>query len=358
MPKVSILVPIYNVEIYLNNCLDSLINQTMQDIEIICINDGSTDGSLKILKEYAQKDSRIKLIDKENSGYGASMNIGLDKATGEYIGIVEPDDFANTKMYEALYNLAVKKDAEIVKSDYFFYTTKNNLSRKAGKISFLEANKVTDVKKLKKLLKMAPSIWSAIYKREFLNQNNIRFLETAGASYQDTSFSFKALTLAQRIVLTDKAYLNYRQDNENSSVKSKTKVDLICKEYDEITDFLNKNPKIKEYTNTQKLMKQYAGYMWNLKRIDEQFRPEFIEIFAKTFKKYSEADEITNEFYKKVKKPEFELLLSDKIAFFKYINEVIEAENKNNKRRKLFSVRINFSRVSIVLFGKQIVEIG
>ena len=205
MPKVSILVPVYNVKNYLNNCLDSLIYQTMQDIEIICINDGSTDGSFEILKEYAQKDSRIKLINKENSGYGASMNIGLDTATGEYIGIVEPDDFANTKMFESLYNLAVKNDAEIVKSDYLFYTTKNNQSRKAGKITFFEANKVTDARKSKKLLKMAPSIWSAIYKRDFLVKNNIRFLETAGASYQDTSFSFKALTLAQRIILTDKA---------------------------------------------------------------------------------------------------------------------------------------------------------
>ena len=358
MPKVSILVPVYNVESYLNNCLDSLIYQTMRDIEIICINDGSTDGSFEILKQYSEKDKRIIVIDKGNSGYGASMNIGLDKATGEYIGIVEPDDFANTKMFENLYKLAIKNDAEIIKSDYLFYTTKNNQSRKAGKINIFEANKVTDARKSKKLLKMAPSIWSAIYKREFLTKNNIRFLETAGASYQDTSFSFKALTLAKRIVLTDKAYLNYRQDNENSSVKSKAKVDLICKEYDEITDFLNKNPQIKEYANIQKLIKQYAGYMWNLKRIDEQFRPEFIEIFAETFKKYYEADEITNEFYKKVKKSEFELLLSDKIAFFNYINEVVEKENSNNKRRKLFSVRINFSRVSIILFGKQIVEIG
>ena len=100
MPKVSIIIPTYNVEDYLRECMESVVRQTLHDIEIICINDGSTDGSLKILQEYAQKDSRIVLVDKMNEGYGVGMNIGLDKATGEYVGIVEPDDFVPLSMYE------------------------------------------------------------------------------------------------------------------------------------------------------------------------------------------------------------------------------------------------------------------
>ena len=84
MAKVSIIIPTYNVEMYLVECMESVVNQTLKDIEIICINDGSTDGSLEILKSYAQKDDRIVLVDKENGGYGIGMNIGLDKATGEY----------------------------------------------------------------------------------------------------------------------------------------------------------------------------------------------------------------------------------------------------------------------------------
>lgn len=90
--KVSIVVPIYNVEKYLRQCLDSIVNQTLKNIEIICVNDGSTDNSLKIIQEFADKDSRIKIINKENTGYGNSMNIGFDAAIGEYIGIVESDD--------------------------------------------------------------------------------------------------------------------------------------------------------------------------------------------------------------------------------------------------------------------------
>ena len=113
--KVSVLVPIYNVEEFLPECLDSLVNQTLKDIEFICINDGSKDDSLKILKEYAKKDKRILIINKKNSGYGDSMNKGLEKAKGEYIGIVESDDFIDLDAFEKLYNIAKKNDADVVK---------------------------------------------------------------------------------------------------------------------------------------------------------------------------------------------------------------------------------------------------
>lgn len=106
MAKVSIIVPAYNVEPYLVECMESITKQTLSDIEIICINDGSTDGTLKILKSYAEKDPRIVLIDKENGGYGIGMNIGLSVATGEYIGIVEPDDFVPVNMFGDLYEIA------------------------------------------------------------------------------------------------------------------------------------------------------------------------------------------------------------------------------------------------------------
>ena len=119
--KVSVLVPVYNVEEFLPECLDSLVGQTLKDIEIICINDGSRDGSLDIIKEYAKKDSRIVVIDKKNSGYGDSMNKGLAKASGEYVGIVESDDFIDRDAFEIMYELAKKYDVEIVKGNYYEY---------------------------------------------------------------------------------------------------------------------------------------------------------------------------------------------------------------------------------------------
>ena len=116
--KVSVIVPTYNVEPYLRECMDSIIGQTLKELEIICVNDGSTDGSLAILKEYAEKDSRVVLIDKQNAGYGCAMNDGLDRATGEYIGIVEPDDFVDSHMYEDLYRIAKEKDLDVIKGRF------------------------------------------------------------------------------------------------------------------------------------------------------------------------------------------------------------------------------------------------
>lgn len=358
MPKVSILVPIYNVEKYLKECLDSLINQTLQDIEIICINDGSTDSSPKILKEYQEKDNRIKIINKENSGYGASMNQGLELATGEYIGIVESDDFVKNTMFEELYKIASKNDLDLIKSDFYYYTTYNNRARQAGKIKRRTLGKVFSVKDDCRILKMMPTIWSSIYKRKFLNKNEIRFLETPGASYQDTSFAFKTFVAAQRMMFTNKAYLYYRCDNENSSVKSKGKVFAICDEWEEITRFINNRPEIKLVVNDIKLSTQFNAYMWNALRIDEAFLDDFIERFQQEIKKYYDNGDIKNNFYKKVKKEELQLLLNDKEKFKEYIREFAQKQEKKAKRQKLFSVRINTSRVSVVLFGKQILEIG
>ena len=119
MPAVSVLIPCFNVERYLRECLDSVVNQTLRDLEIICVNDGSTDATPDILREYAARDSRILLIDKQNSGYGDSMNRALDAASGDYIGIVESDDRADPAMFETLHDLAVKFDCDLVKSNFY-----------------------------------------------------------------------------------------------------------------------------------------------------------------------------------------------------------------------------------------------
>ena len=125
MAKVSIIVPIYNVEQYLVECMESIVHQTLKDIEIICVNDGSTDNSLKIIQDYAQKDNRIVIIDKQNEGYGKGMNDGLDKATGEYVGIVEPDDYVDLHMYEDLYKIAHENDLDVIKADFYRFVYKN-----------------------------------------------------------------------------------------------------------------------------------------------------------------------------------------------------------------------------------------
>ena len=205
--KVSVLVPIYNVEEFLPECLDSLVNQTLRDIEIICINDGSTDNSLNIIKKYASKDNRIKIIDKKNTGYGDSMNQGLKKAMGEYVGIVESDDFIERDAFEIMYNLAKKKNVEVVKSNFYeYYTDQRRDIGRSNMFLSQEVEKIIDPRKNRHIFYEQPSIWSAIYNNDFLKKNDICFLPSPGASYQDAGFNFKVWASARRAYFVDEAF--------------------------------------------------------------------------------------------------------------------------------------------------------
>ena len=229
MPKVSVVVPVYNVEKYLEQCLDSIVNQTLKDIEIICVDDGSTDKSGEILDKYVTEDDRVKVIHKKNSGYGNSMNIGFDAAQGEYIGIIESDDYAELNMFESLYECAVENNLDVVKSEYFFYfSIPIERNEKQDVFSEVMCSRIfkplTDFESKMEMVEffnIKPTIWSSIYRRDFIRKNDIRFNETPGASFQDASFNFKVWACAERVKLYPEAFLHYRQDNENSSVNSK-----------------------------------------------------------------------------------------------------------------------------------------
>jgi Glycosyltransferases involved in cell wall biogenesis len=274
MSKVSLIVPVYNVEKYLDECLSSIVNQTLRDIEIICVNDGSTDASLSIIKKYASIDNRIKVIDKLNTGYGHSMNCGLKKATGEYVGIVESDDFADPNMFEELYDAAISNVAEVVKSNYYEYAEKNKIY--IENLLGLGYNVIYKPIEKPKTFFVAASIWSGLYKRSFLFGNSIYFNETPGASYQDTSFSFKVFSCATRLLLVKNAYLNYRINNMDSSVNSGTKVFCICDEFTEIRRFLSNrvNDKIK-MSGIQFALK-FKDYMWNYNRLASAYQYAFL----------------------------------------------------------------------------------
>lgn len=353
--KVSILVPIYNVEKYLSECLDSIINQTLKDIEIICINDGSTDNSLKILRDYEKKDNRIKIIDKPNSGYGASMNIGLNIAQGEYIGVVESDDFAQNDMFETLYSMAKENDTEVAKSDWYDYWSDKKFVRKNNRISPAKAGFVTNFEQDNSLIRINPSVWSAIYKKEFLDKNNIRFLETPGASYQDLSFTFKVFTLAKRVILTDKAYLYYRQDNINSSVKSKTKIWCVCDEYNEIDRFMNEHPEFDNNYRTQEAILRYTGYLSSVLRLDDGVRLEFVKVFSEQFKKYSQ-EILNDEFYRKVGRKEFNLLINNPEKYVKSLKFREFRKRFNAFRKKIISIHVRNGHLNVTFKGKEVLN--
>ena len=141
MHKISIIIPVYNAEKFLNKCLDSVVNQTYKNIEIICVNDGSKDDSLKILREYQKKDSRIIIIDKKNEGVSEARNVGIRKSTGEYITFIDSDDWIELNTIEILYNALLKEDVDVVRGNYFTNSSYEKVEN-SGKLYELENKKV------------------------------------------------------------------------------------------------------------------------------------------------------------------------------------------------------------------------
>lgn len=296
-PAISILVPCYNVEKYLRECLDSIMNQTFTDYEAICINDGSTDTTLSILEEYAAKDSRFKIIDKKNSGYGASMNKGIDAAIGKYIGIVESDDYIEPEMFEHLYKEAEEHSLDLVRCLYREFNDMKSSVRiiDDSKIKLYEFGKVFEPKEQKHIFFIAPAIWAGMYNREFLNANNIRFLETPGASYQDTSFAFKVYASAKRVKVIPEVLHNYRI-NENSSVNSPGKIYFVCDEEAEIRRYAEEKGLSEELKEVM-AMRCFGTYRWNYDRLGTlPLKRQFMKRWSKELRQMFENKEMTGRF--------------------------------------------------------------
>lgn len=257
MIKVSIVIPVYNVEGYLSECLDSLINQTLKDIEIICINDGSTDNSLEILNDYAQKDNRIKVIDKENEGQGVARNLGIELAQGEFIGFVDPDDWVEPEIYEQMYNQAKKLSSQIVLCDYKKYLEDDdkfidvNIFRKAVSLTKSKAVKIQtgenlDKKLLDSSILVSPSYTiNAIYEINLLKNNDIKYSNLR--CYEDVLFNLKTRVLAQRISYINSAFYCYR-------IRTSSTLRANDKRY---IDLINIIGLVKDYLKEQNLLEYY-----------------------------------------------------------------------------------------------------
>ncbi|SUX06396.1 glycosyltransferase family 2 protein [Campylobacter lari] len=327
-PLISIIIPIYNVEGYLRECLNSVVNQTLKDIEIILINDGSTDNCGKICDEYAINDERIIVIHKENAGLGAAFNNGFDIAKGEYCTIVESDDYIKLDMCEKLYKLACSLDCQVIKSDFIGFEGEGE--QRIFKNLPICYDQSLYNKKTNPYLN--PNIiinsWnmnqSSLYRMDFIKKHNIRANETKGASYQDIGLWFQILSLASSIYFHHEGFYFYRQDNENASVKNKEKVYSVCDEFEFLDKFLDRNLEHKNRLQDIFYCFKFRTYLWNLKRIDKKYKLEFLykisqdfsPIYDKLNKKYFTYKELSdlwsivkdpkksyqNHFFHKIKK--------------------------------------------------------
>lgn len=316
---VSVIVPIYNVEKYLEKCIKSIQKQSLKNIEIICVDDGSTDNCPKMLEGYVKSDSRIRVITQPNGGYGKAMNTGLAAAKGEFIGIVEPDDYILPNMFKTLYEAAKRHDCEIVKSDFFRFTGEGETFEKTYWSVCRDKqfyNKIIDPKVNKECFRFVMNTWCGIYRREFLEKHGINHNETPGASFQDNGFWFKGFCCAERIMFLNKAFYMNRRDNPGSSVANRAKVYCGNTEYGFIYKWLCENPKIKSQFLDVFMMKKLHTYMFNLRRIAPEFRHEYIRKFSEEFAESKAKNELNKAIFTNKEWTDLMLLIRDPEEYF------------------------------------------
>ena len=274
-PLVSIIVPVYKVETYLKQCVDSLLGQTLENIEIILVDDGSPDNCPVMCDAYAEQDKRVKVIHQQNGGYGKACNSGIACATGEYIGIVESDDYVELDMFETLYSAVKYAHSPIIKASFFHeYQDGTNHICSLGHITKNEKICTLQAKDSLYLMVYESSIWSAIYKRDFVVENKIQMLETRGASYQDVVWKFAAYIVAESITLIDKPVYHYRVLTQHSSSKNKKNYNAMFVNYAEIKRILDSTGKFEQFCKSYYLH-QFFDADFHFWRLDKQGRKKF-----------------------------------------------------------------------------------
>lgn len=315
--KVSIIIPIYNVERYLEECLNSIVEQTLKEIEILCINDGSTDNSLAILEKFASKDSRIKLINKENGGYASAINLGLATAKGEFIQIVESDDYCNPSMSEALYDKIRNTDADLVTCDFYFL--------KKGKTKYCTYLKQQDAKIKDFNLEKTPYIiakqaypWKSLYRKEFLLNNNISMLQDGLGAYEDQPWNATILAKAKKILYLNKPLYFYRLDANGSSTNNGSK---------KLINYINRKRQTFEILNQNNLyfgdIKEYfcdsavGGCLFFFKRISFEFKEAYYNKMKAFLKELIDSSIKFKYFSKKNKKLFDKIIKEDYKDFYR-----------------------------------------
>ena len=235
-PKISVIIPVYNTEKYLPQCLDSVINQTLKEIEVICVDDGSTDDSLNILKKYAEKDKRITVICQKNLYAGVARNAGLAVASGTYIHFLDSDDWLDNDSYEKMHDIINCKKVDFIKFRSYSY---DNKAKKVIQNPFTDMKYIDSIffdlmlcfeKDYKTLINVSDAPWSGLYNHSFLKKNKIFFDNLLCAN--DSSFYIRCLVASEKIFLSSQRFVYYRVNNDNSLIGIRPKhLDCQIKQY-------------------------------------------------------------------------------------------------------------------------------
>ena len=248
MPKVSVIVPIYNVEKYLEKCINSLLSQTLEDIQIILVNDGSKDNSGNIAKEYEKNNNdRVIYVEKENGGLSDARNYGLKYATGDFIVFLDSDDYIEKNAYEEMYNKAIEENADYVECD-FIWEFPNKI----------RVDKQYPYKNKKEMLSFVRGVaWNKLIKRQLIIDNNLEFPK--GLRYEDIEFTYKLIPFVNKFAYVDKPFIHYVQREGSIANVQNERTAEIFTVLDNVIEFYKKNNIYEEYRN--ELEYNYARYL-------------------------------------------------------------------------------------------------
>lgn len=301
-PVISVILPSYNVKDYVSQCIESVRNQTLTDIEIICVDAGSEDGTLDILKEYAQEDDRINVYLSNKKSYGSQVNQGISLARGDFISIVETDDYINENMLESLYDLTQYSSVDIVKGNFYHVYDNDEENPEVDRAKRnLKTDKTFKLEEQPLFLEGHPSIWAAIYRTKFLQNNGITFLEEDGGAWVDNPFFIETAIKAQTIFYTDTPYYYYREDNVNSSSNDLTDLSIPLKRINDMFEILDQSEYRDNDIIRKMLYRRLSRYIEIVMENDEDYTnydyetcKSFITALKNVDKKYV-SEKFTNE---------------------------------------------------------------
>ncbi len=259
---VSIIIPVYNVERYLHECLDSVVHQTLREIEIICVNDGSQDGSLAILQEYAEKDNRIKVLSKSDEGQAIARNLALTLVSGEYVVFIDSDDHVDPELCRKVYNFAKAHKCDMVVYDFLSFRDIHEISKKSGVVSLLSSVNASDKEAL---LKQMGVVWTKCVRSDFIRSNKIRFPE--GRIYEDIFVHWQLVVLAEVIGILPERLYHYRIQPTATTYRTDWKITDRVFVFDMIRDFLVSQSLYNRYRDAF-LQSQLEVFSWLYETID------------------------------------------------------------------------------------------
>jgi len=302
MVKVSVVIPVYNVENYLEDCLDSIVNQTLKDIEIICINDGSPDNSLEILNRYAENDDRMIVISQENGGHAVATNRGMSMAKGEYLYLMDSDDIVKLNTLEDTYNIAKEKDLDFVifkainyndPQDRYYETevySMGNLLKAVGNNVFNYKDIPDDV-----LFNMSVTPWSKLYNREFVERIGAKFPE--GLVFEDNVFFWQVLFNAERIYFHDEFLFTRRWYSNSSTTAGDQRFLDSIEVYNLIWDEFRKHGEFENHKVTLYNRKVQIGYM-RFSKIKPEFKNLYFDAWKRDALNLFYDKDLFNDFFK------------------------------------------------------------